>query len=325
MNESKRRAFKVLVRVRKGLGVSSKVRLLLLALMLVLAVSSLFGCANSPQEPKNEAAVQNENAMENAADKGGENTALGAFSELEGTLDIAGGTAHIPVMEEAAKRIMTGNPEINISVAGGGSGVGVQKVGEGLVSIGNTGKALSDEEIAKYGLESFAFCIDGVAVIVHPDNKVQELTSKQVQDIYSGKIRNWSEVGGANSTINLFDRDEASGTREVFWKKALAEGTVDKGANIVASNGAMKTAISNDKNAIGYTSIGHVDSSVKAIILDGAEANQDNAKSGFYRVSRKLYMNTKGEPTGLTKAFIDYIMGPDGAEIITEAGFIPLN
>ena len=104
---------------------------------------------------------------------------LDAFKGMKGTLDIAGGTAHIPVMKEAAKRIMTANPDIRITVAGGGSGVGVQQVGEGLVQIGNTGRALKESEIKKYGLVSFPFAIDGVAVAVNPKNPVSGLSKAQ--------------------------------------------------------------------------------------------------------------------------------------------------
>ena len=249
---------------------------------------------------------------------------LDVFAGMKGKIDIAGGTAHIPVMKEAAKNIMKANPEIQITVAGGGSGVGVQKVGEGLVDIGDTGRALSEAEVAKYGLVSFPFAIDGVAVIVNPDNAVGELTTQQVQDIFAGKITNWKDVGGADAAINVFTRDEASGTREVFWKKLLQKGPIVDSANVVPSNGAMKTAVAGDPNAVGYVSIGNIDETVKAPALDGVAVTQEKAMSGEYKISRKLYMNTKGEPTGLTKSFIEYVTGPGCVEIIKAAGYIPL-
>ncbi|MCA1961685.1 MAG: phosphate ABC transporter substrate-binding protein [Desulfomonile sp.] len=248
---------------------------------------------------------------------------LDRFSALEGTLDIAGGTAHIPVMKDAAEKIMAKNPKIRITIAGGGSGVGVQKVGEGLVHIGNTGRPLTAAEIEKYGLKSFAFAIDGVAVAVNPKNSVNALTSDQVKDIFAGKITNWKDVGGADAPIHLFTRDEASGTREVFWEKLLKKGPIISAANVVPSNGAMKVALSQDTLAIGYLGIGHVDSTVKAIKLDGADPSQENASSGAYKVTRKLYMNTKGEPSPLSKAFIDYILGSAGQEIVKKHGYIP--
>ncbi|MCK8602585.1 phosphate ABC transporter substrate-binding protein [Desulfoferrobacter suflitae] len=250
--------------------------------------------------------------------------ALESFKNLNGTISIAGGTAHIPVMNDAAKTIMTFNPAVRITVEGGGTGVGVQKVGEGLVDIGNTGRALSPEEIGKYGLRSYAFALDGVAAVVNAQNSVSNLSAEQIMDIFAGKISNWKEVGGRDAAIHLFSRDEASGTREVFWKKLLKQGTVAQSANIVPSNGAMKVAVAQDPNAIGYVSIGHIDESVKALQLDGVAASQENALNGSYPVVRKLYMNTRGEPNPLVQAFIDYILSPDGAAIIRRHGYFPI-
>jgi phosphate transport system substrate-binding protein len=249
---------------------------------------------------------------------------LQSFKDQKGTIDIAGGTAHIPVMNEAAKRIMDVNPDIRITVEGGGSGVGVQKVGEGLVNIGNTGRALSEDEIAKYGLVSFPFAVDGVTVVVNPKNGIENLTTAQVQDIFSGKITNWKDLGGVDAAITLYARDEASGTREVFWSKLLNKGAESDKANVVASNGAMKVAIAQDPNGIGYMGIGLVDDTVKAPLLDGVEPSQDNAKSGAYKIVRQLYMNTKGEPTGLTKLFVDYVTSSECADAIAKSGYIPL-
>lgn len=249
---------------------------------------------------------------------------LDDFAGLEGTIDIAGGTAHIPVMNEAAKRIMTSNPKIRITVAGGGTGIGVQKAGEGLVDIGNTGRELSAEEVAKYGLQSFDFAIDGVAPIVHPANSVGNLSSGQIRDIFAGRITRWSEVGGADAAIHVLSREEASGTHEVFWGKLLKKEPIVAGANVIQSNGAMKVAVAQDPDAIGYMSIGHLDQSVQALGVEGVIPSQETAVDGSYPVVRKLYMNTKGEPTPLVKAFIEYVRGPEGVEIVSQAGYIPL-
>ena len=249
---------------------------------------------------------------------------LDVFKDRKGKIDIAGGTAHIPVMKEAAKRIMGVNPDIRITVAGGGSGVGVKQVGEGLVEIGNTGRPLKKDEVEKYGLETFPFAIDGVAVVVNPANKVAELSFEQLIDIYAGKITNWKAVGGDDAEINLYVREDGSGTREVFTDKAIKKGDVSAKANVVNSNGAMKTAVAKDARAIGYVGIGHIDSSVKAPKLAGLTAPQENAASGKYTVVRDLFMNTKGKPAGLTALFIDYIYSPEGAQIIKDSGYIPL-
>jgi phosphate transport system substrate-binding protein len=248
---------------------------------------------------------------------------LDAFAGLKGSLDIAGGTAHIPVMKEAAKRIMEVNPDIRITVTGGGSGMGVQKAGEGLVQIGNTGRALKDTEIEKYGLVTWPFAIDGVAVVVNPANAVSALSKDNLKKIFSGEISNWKALGGADAAISLYIREDGSGTRETFEERAVDKVRSADKSNVVSSNGAMKTAVAQDKNAIGYVGIGHLDNQIKGIVLDNMIPSQANAKDGTYKITRLLYMNTKGKPEGLTRAFIDYIYSPDGESIIAKAGYIP--
>jgi phosphate transport system substrate-binding protein len=249
---------------------------------------------------------------------------LDAFKGEKGTIKISGGTAHIPVMKEAAKKIMTANPAIQISIAGGGSGVGITQVGEGLVDIGNSGRKPKDEEIARYNLEMFEWAIDGVAVVVNPANKVGALTKAQIKDIFSGKITNWSQVGGIDKAINVYTRDEASGTREVFGEKALDKGTITGKAAVVVSNGAMKSAVTSDPYAIGYVSVGHMDKGTKAVAMDGVIPSTETVKSKKYPVARGLYSNTKGKPAGLVKKFIDYLMSPEGQSLAVANGFIPV-
>lgn len=250
---------------------------------------------------------------------------LDSFSGQKGTLDIAGGTAHIPVMKKAAQAIMTANRDIRITVAGGGSGVGVQKVGEGLVQIGNTGRALKQGEIDRYGLVSFPFAIDGVAIVVNPANGVQAMSKAQLKDVFAGKVKNWKELGGKDAPISLYVREDGSGTRETFEERALDKGTSAGGANVVNSNGAMKTAVAQDENAIGYVGIGHLDNSICGVTVDGMVPSQENAANGSYTITRLLYMNTKGEPSGLTRLFVDYIYSPDGKEFISSSGYIPVD
>lgn len=249
---------------------------------------------------------------------------LDLFEGMKGTLRIAGGTAHIPVMKEAAKRIMTFNGDIQIIIAGGGSGVGIKQVGEGLVDIGNSGRKPTDEEINKYQLKMFKWAIDGVGVVVNPENKVKALSKAQLIDIFSGKINNWKSIGGVDKAINIYTRDKASGTRAVFWKKALDKGEITAKANFVVSNGGMKSAMSSDPYAIGYVSVGYIDESVAPVALGGVVPTLENVKQGKYQIARGLYSNTKGEPSGLTKKFIDFIFSSEGQKIASEKGFIPV-
>jgi phosphate transport system substrate-binding protein len=249
---------------------------------------------------------------------------LDAFKGESGTLKISGGTAHIPVMKAAAEQIMTFNPHIAISIAGGGSGVGIKQVGEGLVDIGNSGRKPTDDEVQKYMLVMHQWAVDGVGIIVNPGNPVQHLTSDQIKALYAGKLTHWKALGGPDKPINLYTRDKASGTREVFWGKALTKGEISGKANFVASNGAMKTAIAQDPYGIGYISVGYIDRSVTPVVLDGVVPTLDNVKAGRYKVARGLFSNTKGEPKGLTKKFLDYLYSDQGQELIARNGFIPV-
>jgi len=251
-------------------------------------------------------------------------SSLEPFKGEKGTVKVSGGTAHIPVMKEAAKQIMTAHPDIQITIAGGGSGVGIKQAGEGLVDIGNSGRKPTDDEIARYGLKLYQWAIDGVAVVVNPQNKTRALTGTQLIDIFAGKIDNWKAVGGEDRKISLYTRDEASGTREVFWEKGLKKGEVSSKANVVVSNGAMKTAIAQDPAGIGYVSVGHIDPTVAAVAVDGVTPTHETITSGKYSIARGLYSNTKGEPAGLTKKFIEFLYTADGQKIISANGFIPL-
>ncbi len=249
---------------------------------------------------------------------------LEPFKKEKGTIRIAGGTAHIPVMKEAARLIINFNPNIRITIAGGGSGLGIKQVGEGLIDIGNSGRKPTAQEIEKYNLKLFKWAIDGVAVVVNPKNRIRALSKEQLVDIFSGKIKNWKEVGGIDKDINVYTRDKASGTRKVFWKKALNKGSLTSKANVVVSNGAMKTAVSNDPYGIGYISVGYIDDSVAPVALNGVLPTLENVKAGKYKVARGLYSLTKGEPTGLVKLFINFLYSSTGQKIISDKGFIPV-
>lgn len=247
-----------------------------------------------------------------------------AFAQREGELTISGGTAHIPVMKALATEIMKASPRIRISIAGGGSGLGIKQVGEDIVAIGNSGRAPKKEEIARYGLVLHRWAVDGVAVAVHPDNPVRALSSAQLRAVYAGTLTNWQELGGPNRAINLYTRDASSGTRTVFWKKALGKGEIHESAHFVKSNGAMKSALAGDPYGIGYLSVGHLDASVASLAIDGVAPTLENVKTGAYPIARGLYSNTKGEAKGLARAFIDALYSPRGQALIAAKGFIPV-
>ena len=253
---------------------------------------------------------------------------LDSFKGMQGNISISGGTAHIPVMNELKRRIEKFNPHIYIFVKGGGSSVGIEQVGRGLVDIGNSGRPLKTKEKQIYNLQSIPFAIDGIAVVTHPANPVSNLDSDTARKIFYGEITNWKEVGGDNAPISLYGRDAKSGTRSVFVKKLLLKKELAATTQIMDSHSDLKVVISWDKNAIGYMSIGHINKKkVKPLSLDGIAPTQHNAKTGAYGVTRKLFMNLPGDKakvSGLTRKFIDYVLGPEGKEITNNAGYIPL-
>ena len=249
---------------------------------------------------------------------------IDTFKGEKGTLKISGGTAHIPVLKVVMNRIKSVNPDIQISIAGGGSSMGIKQVGEGLVDIGNSGRKPTNEEIEKYNLKLFKWAIDGIGVIVHPSNKLTSLTTAQVQAVYSGEIDNWKQLGGEDKHIEVYTRHEGSGTRKVFWQKALNKGEVIDGATTVESHGAMIHAISRAPYGIGYVSVGYIDDSIAPVALNGVMPTPANVEQGKYEIARGLYSSTKGDPSGLTKKFIEYLFKQEAQDIVTEKGLIPI-
>lgn len=161
-------------------------------------------------------------------------------------------------------------------------------------------------------------------MVVNPLNTVKSLTKGQIVDIFAGKITNWKDLGGKAGQINLYTRDESSGTRDVFWKKAIDKGEIALSANFVISNGAMKTAVANDPNAIGYMSAGFVDKGLSAVEIDRVKPDDESIRGGKYTIARGLYSNTRGEAAGLAKMFVEYLLSNEGQAIVREKGFIPV-
>jgi phosphate transport system substrate-binding protein len=243
-------------------------------------------------------------------------------SGLSGDLKIAGGTAHIEIMKTVAEVLMKENPELQISISGGGSGLGIKQVGEGLVDIGNSGRDLKDSEIKEFGLVPHKIAIDGSAVIVNPASKVENLTFEQIQGIFSGKISNWKELGGNNLPINIYTRDAKSGTRKTFEKLAMGEAKISDESNFVKSNGNMKVLIADDEGAIGYMSAGYLDESIKSVAVETVIPSLENIRNGSYKIQRYLYSVTKGEAKGIVKVFLDRVLSVQGQNVIANKGFI---
>ena len=251
-------------------------------------------------------------------------------ASVSGKITVTGSTTVLPIAQLAAESYMSKNSSADIKVSGGGSGVGVQAAGEGTADIGMSSREVKDSEFQKYpDMKVTVVAGDGIALIVNPSNTVSSLTLAQVKDIYSGKITNWSQVGGTSGGIVVVGRDAASGTREFFWEYVMGKGDFAKGMLEKNSNGAVKQTIVQTPGAIGYVGLGYIDADVKALRIkldNGTQvvASVSNVINGSYPISRSLYFLTKGEPKGLSKAFTDFILSDEGQKIVEEEGFVPL-
>ena len=243
-------------------------------------------------------------------------------------LQIAGSTTVLPVAEECARVFMEKHPGSRIDVSGGGSSHGVKAVADGTVDIGCASRDLkSSEKDANPGLVTYGIAKDGVAVTVHPSNPVTDLTMEQLQGIYTGTITNWKDVGGTDSGIMVVTREEGSGTRDCFEQavmKPIKEEITEHGI-IQDSNGKMRATVAGSDQAIGFLSLGYVNSDVSAVRLDGIEPTVGSVVDGSYAISRTLWMITNGNPDSAEQAFLDFVLGDEGQSIVEDVHFIPVN
>jgi phosphate transport system substrate-binding protein len=204
---------------------------------------------------------------------------------------------------------MVKNPNVKVDVQGTGSSQGITGATDGTLDIGTSSRDLKPEET---GLTDYKVAVDAVAIVVHPSNKVGNLTSQQVIDILSGKITNWSDVGGSNAKIQVIGRDEASGTRDYVQTTIIGK-TAKFPADALAmpGTGQLKAAVAQTPDAIGYMSAAQVDTTVKAVKVDGVAPSQTTVDNQTYKYWRYLHMLTKGPAKGLAKLYIDFIMTPE--------------
>ena len=246
----------------------------------------------------------------------------GCSSGSLGTITESGSTTVQPLAEKLAGAFKAKNPDVNIVIQGGGSAVGIKAANDGIVDIGAASRELTaaDPTLVKHLLAR-----DGIAIITHPSNPVTNLTMAQIIAIFSGNVTNWSQVGGPNKAIDVVAREEGSGTRTAFQDLVMGKALIKADAILQSSNGALKTAVSGDPQAVGFLSLGYIGSSVKALTINGVAATEANAKNGTYPVVRPLYFLTKTQPTGIVKDFIDFCTGTDGQKVVAEEGYITVD
>ncbi len=243
---------------------------------------------------------------------------------------VKGSTTVLPITLkaiEAYKKIM---PKVSISVEGSGSGNGIKSLLEGSCDLANSSRAMKKEELDKAGaakikVKEIVVAYDMIVPVVHPSNRVANLTKEQLKGIYDGSINNWKVVGGEDMKIVVISRDTSSGTYEYWHEDVLKKTDTRKDALLQASNGAIVNAVSNNKKAIGYIGFGYLNDSVKALKVNSVTATIENGKSKKYPISRELFMYTNAKTMSKeTKDFVNYLLGKDGQALVKKAGFIPL-
>lgn len=262
-----------------------------------------------------------------AADSGAE---PGAETELTGSISVEGSDTMVNLGQAWAEVFMTENPGVMISITGGGSGTGIAALTNGTVDFANASREMKDEEITEAqgkGIEPVEHEVakDAIAVITNPDNPVTALTLDQLGKIYRGEISNWKDVGGPDKKIVLLSRDSSSGTYEYFKEEVVGkELEYAKEAKLLPSTQAIVDETKSNPDAIGYIGLGYLTDDVKVLEIDGKAASLEAALDGSYVLSRGLYMYSNGEPAEVMKAYLDWVLSPEGQKVVEDQGFVPL-
>jgi phosphate transport system substrate-binding protein len=292
-----------------------------MVMVLTFVGALIAGCGSNsaaPTQPQQPSGEQQQQDTSNSG-AGQEQTAS------SGPITAVGSTAMQPLVEQVAKDFMAKNQGAQIQVQGGGSGTGLSQVASGAATIGNSDIFAEEKnDIPADQLVDHKVAVVGMAAVVNPEVGVDNLTKQQLIDIFSGKVTNWSEVGGADVKVTLVNRPKSSGTRATFNKFAL-DGTEEAEGITEDSSGNVRKIIAETPGAIGYLALSYINDTVKALKLDGVEANAENIATNAYPVWAYQHMYTKGEPTGTAKDFLDYIMSEEVQKsVVVELGFLPI-
>lgn len=246
-------------------------------------------------------------------------------STLSGSVATNGSTSMEEVMGVLTEQFTNDNPDVSVTYDPTGSGTGIEAAANGTADIGLSSRALTDEEVAS-GLVGTEVALDGIAVIVNANSPVADLTVEQIAQIFTGKITDWSEVGGDAGEIACIGREANSGTRDGFESITDTKDACQYRQELTSTGDVINT-VSQNPDAIGYASLSAVGDSVKALTVGGVEATEATVKDGSYVVQRPFVLVTK-EGTELSpaaQAFFDYALSADAASIIAAAGAVAAN
>lgn len=283
----------------------------------------LAGCSSSSEAPSAAASAADTSEALTADGLAEDTEAAEAQGDLSGSITLAGSTSMEKLSNALAEAFMEKYPDVTVQAEFTGSSAGVEAVLGGQSDIGNSSRNLKDEEKEKGAVENIV-AIDGIAVVTDPANTVEDLTKEQLINIYNGTITNWKDAGGADQPIVVVGREAGSGTRGAFEEILKLENACNY-ANELDSTGAVMAKVASTPGAVGYVSLDVIDDTVKALTLDGVEADEANIKTGDYFLSRPFVMATKGEisaQSDLVKALFDYVYSAEGDELIQSVGLI---
>lgn len=301
----------------------------ILALVCAAAMTAgLMACgSDNSAEVSTETEVKTDNAQtEVKADDAQTEEKADDAATVSGSISMAGSTSMEKLANAVAESFMAKYPDVTVTAEFTGSSAGVEAVSAGSVDIGNSSRALKDEEKNAGVIENIV-AIDGIAVVVDPANPVADLTREQLTSIYTGEIKNWSELGGEDAPIVVVGREAGSGTRGAF-EELLEIEDMCAYANELDSTGAVIAKVASTPGAIGYASLDAIDDTVTAVALEGIAATVDNIKAGEYFLSRPFVMATKGEISQQSEAVQElfaYLASDEGKEVIKAVGLITVD
>ena len=238
------------------------------------------------------------------------------------SLTIAGSTSVQPFAEKLAEIYMEINPQIVINVQGGGSTAGIKACRQQAAQIGTSSRELHPEENV---LKKIIIAWDGIAIIVHPSNPIQNITLNHLQGIFSGKIRSWSELGGRDKPIYFVTREEGSGTRDAFETLVMKKKEISNEALVEDSNGSVREIIANNPYAIGYISFGIVNHQIKALAVNSKNPSLASIKNREYQLTRPFLFVVKDPVNDLTRQFINFVLSPEGQQILEKEGLVGIH
>lgn len=233
---------------------------------------------------------------------------------------VGGSTSVYVVTVLLAERFMEKHPGVVVETHSVGSTAGIVGANEGIFDIGMSSRWLREAELA-WGLDVIVTCHDAIAPIVHPDNPVRELTMEQVNKIFLGEITNWMEVDGKNMPITVIIREAGSGTRGA-WEDIVHEDIDPEPTLILVGTGGVRAGVAGDPSAISYITVAAVDGTVRALKVDGIEPTAEAVLAGDYEIARPFLFLTKGERLPWQQAFIDFVLGPQGQQMLADEGMV---